>query len=163
MGRVFFNTREHTHEITASTTAYQCLASDSNKTFILNTAAATVITLPADADMEIGWNVKFVMALANNNGVLIKCSDVTDTTGQMFTGGLNYQVVADATADVFQGYATAATDDSQLALDTNLANNMASVGSVVNIMKTATNKFMVSGHIASVDADGTGAAIFSNI
>tara|TARA_R110002073_G_scaffold60935_1_gene153073 strand:- start:492 stop:983 length:492 start_codon:yes stop_codon:yes gene_type:complete len=163
MGRVFFNTREHTHEITASTTAYQCLDSDSNKTFILNTAAATVITLPADADMEIGWNVKFVMALANNNGVLIKCSDVTDTTGQMFTGGLNYQVVADATADVFQGYATAATDDSQLALDTNLANNMASVGSVVNIMKTATNKFMVSGHIASVDADGTGAAIFSNI
>ena len=163
MGRVFFNTREHTHEITASTTAYQCLASDSNKTFILNTAAATVITLPADADMEIGWNVKFVMALANNNGVLIKCSDVTDTTGQMFTGGLNYQVVADATADVFQGYATAAADDSQLALDTNLANNMASVGSVVNIMKTATNKFMVSGHIASVDADGTGAAIFSNI
>ena len=163
MGRVFFNTREHTHEITASTTAYQCLASDSNKTFILNTAAATVITLPADADMEIGWNVKFVMALANNNGVLIKCSDVTDTTGQMFTGGLNYQVVADATADVFQGYATAATDDSQLALDTNLANNMASVGSVVNIMKTAASKFMVSGHIASVDADGTGAAIFSNI
>ena len=103
------------------------------------------------------------MALANNNGVLIKCTDVTDTTGQMFTGGVNYQVVADATADVFQGYATAATDDSQLALDTNLANNMASVGSVVNIMKTAAGKFMVSGHIASVDADGTGAAIFSNI
>jgi len=160
MGRVFFNTLEHTHEITAATTAYQCLASDSNKTFILNTAAATVITLPADADMELGWNVKIVQALANDAGTLIKCSNVTD---QMFTGGVNYQVIADATADVFQGYATAATNDSQLALDTNLANNMASVGTNLTIMKTATNRFMVTGHVATVDADGTGAAIFSNI
>jgi len=163
MGRVFFNTLEHTHEITAATTAYQCLASDSNKTFILNTAAATVITLPADADMELGWNIKIVQALANDAGTLIKCSNVTDTTGQMFTGGLNVQVVADATADVFQGYATAAANDSQLALDTNLANNMATVGTNLTIMKTATNRFMVTGHVASVDADGTGAAIFSNI
>jgi hypothetical protein len=163
MGRVFFNTREHTHEITAATTAYQCLDSDSNKTFILNTAAATVITLPADADMEIGWNIKIVQALANDAGTLIKCSDVTDTTGQMFTGGVNYQVIADATADVFQGYAAAAANDSQLALDTNLANNMATVGTNLTIMKTATNKFMVTGHVATVDADGTGAAIFSNI
>jgi len=160
MGRVFFNTLEHTHEITAATTAYQCLASDSNKTFILNTAAATVITLPADADMELGWNIKIVQALANDAGTLIKCSNVTD---QMFTGGVNYQVIADATADVFQGYATAATNDSQLALDTNLANNMATVGTNLTIMKTATNRFMVTGHVATVDADGTGAAIFSNI
>jgi len=160
MGRVFFNTLEHTHEITAATTAYQCIASDSNKTFILNTAAATVITLPADADMELGWNVKIVQALANDDGTLIKCSNVTD---QMFTGGVNYQVIADATADVFQGYATAATNDSQLALDTNLANNMATVGTNLTIMKTATNRFMVTGHVATVDADGTGAAIFSNI
>ena len=163
MGRVFFDTREHTHEITASTTAYQCLASDSNKTFILNTAAATVITLPADADIEIGWNVKFVMALANNNGVLIKCTDVTDTTGQMFIGGVNYQLIADATADIFQGYAAAAGDDSQLALDTNLANNEATVGTNITIMKTAANRFFVSGHVATTDANGTGAAIFSNI
>ena len=162
MGRVFFNTLEHTHEITAATTAYQCLASDSNKTFILNTAAATVITLPADADMELGWNINIVQALANNNGTLIKCSDVTNTTGQMFTGGLVFQVVADATADVFQGYAAAAADDSQLALDTDLANNKATVGTSLTIMKTATNRFMVTGNVASA-AEATGAAIFSNI
>jgi hypothetical protein len=113
--------------------------------------------------MEIGWNIKIVQALANDAGTLIKCSDVTDTTGQMFTGGVNYQVIADATADVFQGYAAAAANDSQLALDTNLANNMATVGTNLTIMKTATNKFMVTGHVATVDADGTGAAIFSNI
>jgi len=162
MGRVFFNTLEHTHEITAATTAYQCLATDSNKTFILNTAAATVITLPADADIELGWNINIVQALANNNGTLIKCSDVTNTTGQMFTGGLVFQVVADATADVFQGYAAAAADDSQLALDTDLANNKATVGTSLTIMKTATNRFMVTGNVASA-AEATGAAIFSNI
>ena len=159
MGRVFFNTLEHTHEITAATTAYQCLASDSNKTFILNTAAATVITLPADADMELGWNIKIVQALANDAGTLIKCSNVTD---QMFTGGVNYQVIADATADVFQGYATAATNDSQLALDTNLANNMATVGTNFTIMKTATNRFLVTGVVAG-SAEATGATIFVNI
>ena len=163
MGRVFFNTLEHTHEITAATTAYQCLASDSNKTFILNTAAATVITLPADADMEIGWNIKLVMALANNAGTLIKCTDLTNSTGQMFIGGVNYQLIADATADIFQGYAAAAGDDSQLALDSDLNDNRADVGTNITIMKTAANRFLVTGHVATNDADGTGAAIFSNI
>ena len=163
MGRVFFNTLEHTHEITAATTAYQCLASDSNKTFILNTAAATVITLPADADMELGWNIKLVMALANNAGTLIKCTDLTNSTGQMFIGGVNYQLIADATANVFQGYAAAAGDDSQLALDSDLNDNRADVGTNITIMKTAANRFLVTGHVATNDADGTGAAIFSNI
>ena len=163
MGRVFFNTRNHVHEITAATTAYQCLASDSNKTFILNTAAATVITLPADADMEIGWNIKIAMVLANNAGTLIKCTDLTNTTGQMFIGGVNYQLIADATADIFQGYAAAAGDDSQLALDSDLDDNRADVGTNITIIKTAANRFFVSGHVATNDADGTGAAIFSNI
>ena len=163
MGRVFFNTLEHTHEITAATTAYQCLASDSNKTFILNTASATVITLPADADMELGWNIKLVVALAPAGGVLVKCTDVANTTGQMFTGGVNYQLIADATADIFQGYAAAAANDSQLAIDSDLADNSADVGTNLTIMKTAANRFMVTGHVATTDADGTGAAIFSNI
>jgi len=163
MGRVFFDTREHTHEITASTTAYQCLDSDSNKTFILNTASATVITLPADGDMEIGWNVSFAVVLAPAGGVSIKCTDVTNSTGQMFIGGMNYQHIADATANVFQGYAAAASNDSQLLLDSDLDDNRADVGTNITIMKTAANRFLVTGHVATNDADGTGAAIFSDI
>ena len=159
MGRVFFNTLEHTHEITAATTAYQCLASDSNKRFILNTAAATVITLPADADIELGWNIDVTMALANNASTAINCSNVTD---QMFIGGFVFQVVADATADVFQGFAAAATNDSQILLDSDLANNKATVGTNLNIMKTATNRFLVTGVVAG-SAEATGATIFVNI
>ena len=162
MGRVFFNTSEHTHELNAGISTYQALDSDSGKTFLLNSASAMTITLPADTDIAIGWNCKFLMILDNNNAYTIKCSDVTDTTGQMFVGGVNYQVVADATANVFQGYAATAADDSQIVLDTNLDDNQAKAGSFVNIVKTATNRFMVTGHVASADADGTGAAIFGN-
>jgi len=162
MGRVFFNTRSHTHEITAATTAYQCLASDSNKRFILNTAAATVITLPADADIELGWNIDVTMALANNASTAINCSDATNTTGQMFIGGLHFTVAADATADIFQGYMVTAANDSQILLDSDLTNNKATVGTQFNIIKTATNRFMVTG-TAVGSAAGTGAAIFVNI
>ena len=160
MGRVFFNTRENVTTLDSGTSAYQCLASDSGKTFVLQSASAMAITLPADADIEFGWHCKFLMNLDNNNAYLIKCSD---TTNQMFDGGVNYQLLADATADVFQGYAAAAADDSQIALDTNLADNMAKQGSYVDIIYIETNRFMVSGHVASADADGTGAAIFSDI
>ena len=160
MGRVFFNTRENVQTLDSSTSAYQCLASDSGKTFVLQSASAMAITLPADADIEFGWSCRFIMNLDNDNAYLIKCSD---TTNQMFDGGVNYQLLADATADIFQGYAAAAADDSQIALDTNLADNMAKQGSYVDIIYIETNRFMVSGHVASADADGTGAAIFSDI
>ena len=160
MGRVFFNTRENVHTLDSGTSSYQCLASDSGKTFVLQSASAMSITLPADADIEFGWHAKFIMNLDNDNAYLIKCSD---TTNQMFDGGVNYQIIADATANVFQGYAAAAADDSQLALDTNLADNMAKQGSWVEIRYIETNRFMVTGHVASAAADGTGAAIFSDI
>ena len=160
MGRVFFNTRENIQTLDSGTSAYQCLASDSGKTFVLQSASAMAITLPADADIEFGWNCRFLMNLDNDNAYLIKCSD---TTNQMFDGGVNYQIVGDATANIFQGYAAAAADDSQIALDTNLADNMAKQGSYVDIIYVETNRFMVSGHVASADADGTGAAIFSDI
>ena len=160
MGRVFFNTRENVTTLDSGTSAYQCLASDSGKTFVLESASAMAITLPADADIEFGWHCKFIMNLDNNNAYLIKCSD---TTNQMFDGGVNYQLLADATADVFQGYAAAAADDSQLALDTNLANNEAKQGSWVDIRYIETNRFMVTGHVVTADANGTGAAIFSDI
>ena len=163
MGRVFFNTREHTHELTASDATYQCIASDSNKTFILNTNTALAITLPADADIEIGWNARFFMVTDHaNTAITIKASAVD---AQNFIGGVDYQITGAATADIFHGYITSAIADtnSQIALDHDLANNMASVGTDISVMKTAENTFFVSGHVASVDADGTGAAIFSNI
>ena len=166
MGRVFFNTRENTHVLGANDATYQCLASDSNKTFILDTNTVLAITLPADADIEVGWNARFLMVTDHaNTAITIKCTDVTDSTGQLMIGGLDVQMTAAAAASTFQGYITAAvaSNISQIALDHDLDNNQAAIGTDFTIMKTAANRFFVSGKLATVDADGTGGAVFSNI
>ena len=157
MGRVFFNTRENIHTITA--TGYQALASDSGKTFVLNTTDAVVLTLPADGDIEEGWNCRFYVQTANDNAYLIKCSDVTDSTGQMFVGGFS---VASTTAG-FGHAVLAAGDDSQIAFDSDLANGAGEPGSYMDVIKIAANKFAISGYMISDDADSTGAAVLSNI
>ena len=59
MGRVFFNTRKDVHALDG---AYTVLASDSGKTFMLSATGGTVaITLLPAADLEEGWNCKFVV------------------------------------------------------------------------------------------------------
>ena len=163
MGRVFFNTRENTHVLGSSDSAYQMLASDSNKTFLLDTNTALAITLPADADIEVGWNARFVMVSDHANTAITITSAAPDA--QNIIGGLNVQMTAAAAASTFQGYITSAIGDtnSRIALDHDLANNQAAVGTDFTIMKTAANTFFVSGHLATVQADGTGAAIFSNV
>ena len=61
MGRVFFNTRENMHSLTA---AYTILASDSGKTFVLDASAGVALTLPSAADMGEGWNCRFIVGTA---------------------------------------------------------------------------------------------------
>ena len=156
MGRVFFNTRENVHELTAAT--YQCLASDSGKTFVLNSTSAMTVTLPADADISEGWNCRFYVKTANDDAYTINCSDMTDSTGQMFEGGI---AVASTTAGFGHGVA-AASNDSQIVLDGNLANGAGEPGSYIDIFKSAASKFAVSGFCISDDADTTGAAILGN-
>ena len=163
MGRVFFNTRENVHVLDSGYSTYQVLASDSGKTFVLQSAAAMTITLPADADIEFGWHCRFIMNLDNNAAYNINCSDVTDSTGQMFDGGFSIQVIGNAAASIFQGAIVPAGDDSSIILDTNLDDNQAKQGSYLDIIYVEENRFFVSGHISSADADGTGAAIFSDI
>jgi hypothetical protein len=134
MGRVFFDTRKNVHELTAAT--YQCLASDSGKTFVLNSTSAMTITLPADADISEGWNCRFYVKTANDNAYTINCSDMTDSTGQMFEGGI---AVASTTAGFGHGVAAAA-NDSQIVLDGNLANGAGEPGSYENELLTKKKK-----------------------
>ena len=145
MGRVFFNTRSHTHELTALDATYQCLDSDSNKAFMLNTNTALAITLPADADIEIGWNARFFMVLDHaDTAITIKASA---PDAQNFIGGVVNMMTAASAASAFGSYITSAIGDtnSQIALDHDLANNEASVGTDITIVKTAANTFFVSG------------------
>jgi hypothetical protein len=156
MGRVFFNTRENVHTLTAAT--YQCLASDSGKTFVLNSTSAMTVTLPADADISEGWNCRFVVKTANDNAYTIKCSDVTDSTGQMFIGAIG---VTSTTAG-FGHSVLAAANDSQMVLDGDLANGAGEPGSYIDLVKTEAGKFFASGCVISDDADTTGAEVFGN-
>tara|TARA_R110002012_G_scaffold76790_1_gene194155 strand:+ start:261 stop:674 length:414 start_codon:yes stop_codon:yes gene_type:complete len=81
MGRVFFDTKENIHSLTG---AYTVLASDSNKTFILNAAAGAAITLPSVASMGEGWNCRFII------GTAFATSDwVITATAAILVGGIN--------------------------------------------------------------------------
>ena len=69
MGRVFFNTRENVHSLTAS---YQALATDSGKKFLFNAATGLTLTLPAVADALDGWNCSVYIGtnISSNTGVI---------------------------------------------------------------------------------------------
>ena len=66
MGRVFFNTRENVHNLTA---AYQVLASDSGKVFTIDQDATFVISLPTTH--QEGLNYKFIVTDAGSGEVHI--------------------------------------------------------------------------------------------
>ena len=81
MGRVFFNTRKNMHSLTA---AYTVLASDSNKSFILNASAGVAITLPSAADMGEGWHCRFIIGTAFDTS-----NYVITATAAVMKGGIN--------------------------------------------------------------------------
>jgi len=153
MGRVFFNTVENVQNLGA---AYAVIASDSGKTFVLDLAGGFVVTLPADATTDIGWNCRFYVKTASDAAYLIKCQNVS---GDQFVGGFS---VASTTAG-FGHAVLAAANDSQIAFDANLANGAGEPGSYMDIVKIAANNYAISGFMISDDADSTGAAVLSNI
>ena len=153
MGRVFFNTRTHVDTLI---TTYQCLASDSNKLFMLDLAGGFTVTLPADADIEEGWNCRFYVKTASDAAYLIKCQNVS---GDQYVGGFSIA----STTGGFGHAVLAAANDSQIAFDANLANGAGEPGSYMDIVKIAANNFAISGFMISDDADTTGAAVLSNI
>ena len=85
MGRVFFNTRENVHALTG---AYEVLASDSGKLFLVSQAAAYTITLPTEQE---GLNFKFMCNAAASNDVKIDGGESNAIKGQAFdpTTGIN--------------------------------------------------------------------------
>ena len=85
MGRVFFNTRDNIHTITA---AYQVLASDSGKTFLIDQDAAYAITLPA---LQEGLSFEFIVSDAGSGEVHITSGTSNGIKGWSMdlTTGLN--------------------------------------------------------------------------
>lgn len=132
--------------------------SDSGKIMSLNSASAVTVTLPTDANIDVGFSVKFIVQTSNNNAYTIKTGDITDTTGDSFVGGL---ILASATA----GYANVVIpggDDCNILLDANLADGAGLKGSWVELVKIASDEWMVSGCVYTSDADSTGAGLFTD-
>ena len=77
MGRVFFNTRKNVHTLTA---AYQVLASDSGKVFMLNSAAGAFnVTLPTS--LEDGLMYKFISVDTTADVQILSTTDIIDIVG----------------------------------------------------------------------------------
>ena len=155
MGRVFFNTRKNIHNITGD---YTCLDSDSGKLFTLNSTSATVVTLPTDANVTIGWHAKFVVETANNNGYTIKTGDIADSGGDDFVGGMAHV----STTAGFGHAVVAAANDNTIIFDANLDDTGGLVGSWVEITKLASNEWMIDGATYASDTDSSGAGTLTN-
>ena len=77
MGRVFFNTRKNVHTLTA---AYQVLASDSGKVFMINSAGGAFnVTLPTS--LKDGLMYKFISVDTTADVQILSTTDIIDIVG----------------------------------------------------------------------------------
>jgi|TARA_R100000030_G_C3203128_1_gene111434 hypothetical protein len=168
MGRVFFDTRKNVHNLSAD---YTALASDSGKVFVLNASSgAYTITLPTDYSASntsgalTGWNCRFIVGTENDDAVTIFTGDGTDSGGDDFVGGLT--LVAAQASDTSSGangrHIVPAANDCEIVIDHNAANTGGGKGSYIDVIKLASDEWMVSGIIYTDDADSNGTALFTD-
>jgi hypothetical protein len=133
-------------------------AADSGKVFFVDGAtSAADYTLPAPA---AGLNFKWVWVANCNNAITVTTADTTDTTGDMFYGGL---LLIPAT-DNLNYIEYAGSDVSKLTFDDNLANSAGGVGSWVEIRCVEDAVWCVTGILNSTtDSDTDGSAIGSDV
>ena len=121
MGRVFFNTRKNIHNLTAN---YDCLESDSGKTFIVLPAATTEINLPTPGTGEgqagEGWHCTIILQSDSGFGgdtimdQLVNIDMVADTNnvGHIFGSDGDAGVQAVDTMDFLTCSASASPGDT---------------------------------------------------
>lgn len=132
-------------------------AADSGKVFFVNSDSTTgAYTLPAPV---AGLHFKWIWTGNNNTATVITTADTTDTSGDMFYGGL-LVISADNDCTFVEA---AGADINTLTLDDNAANAACGYGSWVEIICVEDANWFVTGVInGSTDADGTGAGMFSD-
>ena len=168
MGRVFFDTRKNVHLLSAN---YTALASDSGKIFVLNASSGSyTLTLPTDHSSSnltgalTGWNCRVIVGTENDDPVTIFTGDGTDSGGDDFVGGLT--LVAAQASDTGSGangrFVVPAANDCEIDIDHNAANTGGGKGSYIDIIKLASDEWMVSGVIYTDDADADGTTLFTN-
>ena len=129
---------------------------DSGSVFLLDSTSATAITLPLCRAGAVGVTYKFVVKTANTAGYTIVTGDITDSTGDVFVGGLDQSGTGGASSHV------AAANENTITLDSDATNGGGSVGSYVECTMISATQWLIHGFVVTADADGTGAALLSN-
>lgn len=131
-------------------------AADSGKIFFIGDSAAVDYVLP---DAAVGLRYKFIVIADEADATTITTSDITDTTGEGFDGGLLVCSAADVNTFVEAG-----ADTNKITLDDDVADCGCGKGSWLEIIGVKANTWFVTGVInGNTDVNGTGAAIFSNV
>ena len=63
---------------------------DSGSVLALNSTSALTVTLPTDANCDIGCHYKFIVQTTNDNAYTISTGDNADSGGDDFVGGVRY-------------------------------------------------------------------------
>jgi hypothetical protein len=167
MSKVARAAREGARKNILELTADKTLAfTDTGKTILLNSTSALAVTLPDVATAPVGTFYRFVVITANNNAYTITTADTTDSTGDMFIGGVTYGDNAaagdgDGTDNI--SLIVPGADDNKITLDANLTDGGGQPGTRIECLRVSATQWLVSGVVITSDADGTGAAIFSDV
>ena len=134
-------------------------AADSGTIFVCGSGSAADFVLPAASPENIGVTYKFVWTASETDAITITTADTTDTTGDMFVGGLLFCAAA-----AVNTIAQFAADHNKLTFDDNVANTGGGPGTWVELVCVADAKWFVNGIVeGDSDADGVGSAIASDV
>jgi hypothetical protein len=156
--------RKNIKSLSGATTLVQA---DSGKTLLLDSAAATAITLPELSTVQTGTFYRFVVVLANNAAYTITTGDIADAGGDDFIGSVVYgeplaaiTAAADGADNI--GILVPAANDCVITLDADAANGGGDAGTWIECIKVSNDAWLVEGVVLAADVDGTGAGIFTN-
>lgn len=131
---------------------------DSGKIFLCDNTARAIV-LPLCSVNDVGTNFKFIFTANVDNEHTITTGDTTNTTGDVFIGGL---LVSSAAA--VNTYIECGTDISRITLDDNVNDRACGVGSYVQCTMISATQWFLEGIInGGTDPDGTGSAVLSNV
>ena len=138
-------------------TATTLTANDSGSVFFVNAdTAAAAYVLPAP---QAGLRFMWVWTADCDNAITITTADTTDTSGDMFLGGVIYCAAADLNT-----FVEVAADNNRMTFDDNVANTGGGAGQWIEVICTEDAAWFVRGVVnGTSDADGTGTAIFSDV
>ena len=134
-------------------------AADSGTIFVCGSGGAADFVLPAASVENIGVSFKFVWTAAETDAITITTADTTDTTGDMFVGG-----ILSCNAAAVNTIAQFAADHCKLTFDDDVANTGGGPGTWVEIVCVSKSNWFVNGILeGDSDADGVGSAIASDV